>query len=159
MSAVKTMNVVVRSASPADAALLAKLRFELRASLHDVREDETSFRERCTRWMQQRLVPDGCWRCWIAECDGVIVGSVWVQLIEKIPNPIAAPECFVYLTNFFVEPEQRGKGIGSQLLAAVLSWSRSNDAELVLLWPTERSKPLYERHGFVAADDFMELVL
>ncbi|HEY3582021.1 MAG TPA: GNAT family N-acetyltransferase [Pyrinomonadaceae bacterium] len=152
-------NVTVRSATPDDAAMLARLRFDLRASLHQLREDEAEFIQRCTRWMSERLNERSKWRCWIAEREGTTIGAVWVQLIEKIPNPIASPECYVYLTNFFVQPEHRGEGIGSRLLDAALSWSKSNNAELVLLWPTERSKTLYARHGFVAADDFMELVL
>ena len=156
---VEFANVNVRSATPDDAPMLAKLRFELRASLHELREDEAAFVERCTRWMSERLSKADRWRCWIAEREGIVIGAVWVQLIEKIPNPIAAPECYVYLTNFYVRPERRGNGVGSQLLDAALSWSKSNKAELVLLWPTERSKTLYARHGFVAADDFMELVL
>ena len=159
MSATEFFIVILREAMPNDAAMLAKLRFELRASLHELREDEAAFVERCVSWMRERLSARRNWRCWIAERDGAIIGSVWVQLIEKIPNPIAAPESYVYLTNFYVRPEHRSHGIGSQLLDAALSWSRSNNAELVLLWPTERSKTLYERHGFVAADDFMELVL
>ena len=149
----------VRLATPDDAAMLAQLRLNLRASLHELREDEAAFVERCTRWMSERLSEADRWRCWIAEREGTVLGAVWVQLIEKIPNPIAAPESYVYLTNFFVQPEHRGAGVGSQLLDAALSWSKSNNAELVLLWPTERSKTLYARHGFVTADDFMELVL
>ena len=159
MVVVEFANVTVRSAMPDDAALLARLRFELRAALHELREDEAEFIERCTRWMRERLNDGGRWRCWIAEREGTTIGAVWVQLIEKIPNPIAAPECYVYLTNFYVRPEERGQGFGSQLLAEALSWTRSNNAELVLLWPTERSKSLYARHGFVTADDFMELTL
>ena len=159
MSAVEAAKITVRLAAPDDAALLAQLRFDLRASLHELREDEAAFRERCTRWMRERLSECGRWRCWIAEREGTVVGSVWVQLIEKIPNPIASPECYVYLTNFYVRPEERGQGVGSQLLAEALRWSSSNNAELVLLWPTERSKSLYARHGFVVADDFMELTL
>ena len=152
-------NVSVRLASPEDAAMLAKLRFDLRASLHEIREAEAEFVARCTRWMQERLAPGGYWRCWIAESENVQVGSVWVQLIEKIPNPIAQPESYVYLTNFYVRPEHRSKGVGAKLLSEALAWSRSEKAELVLLWPTERSRSLYARHGFLPADDFMELVL
>jgi GNAT superfamily N-acetyltransferase len=159
MSAVEAADVMVRLASPADAALLARLRFDLRASMHETHEENDAFSERCTRWMSERLAHEGRWRCWIAEYDGALVGGVWVQLIEKIPNPIAEPESYVYLTNFYVRPEHRSKGVGAKLLAAALTWSRENRAELVLLCPTERSKPLYARHGFVAADDFMELVL
>jgi GNAT superfamily N-acetyltransferase len=164
MAAAEFADVTIRLATPDDAAMLAKLRFDLRASLHELREDEAAFVERCASWMRERLRPerverDDRWRCWIAERDGAMVGSVWVQLIEKIPNPIAALESYVYLTNFYVRPEHRGHGIGSHLLEAAVSWSRSNNAELVLLWPTERSKTLYERHGFLPADDFMELML
>lgn len=159
MGAGEAADVTIRLASPADAALLATLRFELRASMHETHEDEAVFVERCTRWMSERLARDGHWHCWLAEFEHALVGSVWVQLIEKIPNPIAAPENYVYLTNFFVRPEHRSKGVGSKLLAEALAWSRANKAELVLLWPTERSKALYARHGFVSADDFMELVL
>jgi len=159
MSAAESAKVKVRLASPADAATLARLRFDLRASMHEIREDEAEFVDRCTRWMTERLREDSRWRCWIAESEGVQVGSVWVQLIEKIPNPIAEPEHYVYLTNFYVRLEHRSKGAGSKLLSEALAWSRSQNAELVLLWPTERSKSLYARHGFLPADDFMELVL
>ena len=159
MSAAETRNVTIRLATPADAAELARLRFELRSSLHQTHEVEAVFRERCGRWMSDRLRDDRRWRCWIAEADGAVAGAVWVQLIEKIPNPIAAPEQYVYLTNFYVLPERRGLGVGTQLLSEALAWSRSREAELVLLWPTEKSKRLYERHGFVTAEDFMELVL
>jgi GNAT superfamily N-acetyltransferase len=159
MRAVPAADVTIRLASPADAAMLATLRFELRASLHETHEDEVVFIERCALWMRARLARDGHWRCWLAEYESVLIGCVWVQLIEKIPNPIAEPESYVYLTNFYVRPEYRSKGVGSKLLSAVVDWSRQNNAELVLLWPTERSKALYERHGFVPADDFMELVL
>ena len=159
MNPAESTNVNVRLASPADAATLAKLRFDLRASMHEIHEQEAEFVDRCTRWMQERLRADGRWRCWIAESENVQIGNIWVQLIEKIPNPIAEPEHYVYLTNFYVRPEHRSKGVGSRLLAEALAWSRSKNAERVLLWPTERSKPLYERHGFLPADDFMELVL
>jgi GNAT superfamily N-acetyltransferase len=152
-------NVNVRLATEADAALLAKLRLELRAAMYELREDKLEFIERCTGWMQKRLASQERWNCWIAECDASPVGSVWVQLIEKIPNPVSEPEYYVYLTNFYVSEEYRGKGIGSKLLAEALAWSRSKNAELVLLWPSERSKPLYLRHGFLPADDFMELML
>jgi hypothetical protein len=43
------------------------------------------------------------------------------------------------------------------MLAAVLAWAKSENAQMVLLWPTERSKPFYLRHGFSFADDSMQL--
>ena len=150
--------IEIRLASQNDAAMLARLRLELRSSSHTVVENEQEFLVRCESWMDERLRNGGQWRCWIAERQTIAVGAVWVQLVEKIPNPVAEPEYYVYLTNFYVRAEYRGEGIGSRLLAAVLEWSKSKNAEKVILWPTERSKPFYRRHGFSFADDVMQLV-
>jgi len=150
------MKVEIRFANERDAATLARLRYELRSSLHEVVESEATFVSRCAQWMKERLRDDSNWRCWIAEGESTPVGAVWAQLVEKIPNPIAEPESFVYLTNFYVRAEHRGEGIGSMLLTAVLDWAKSSNAQAVILWPTERSRPLYLRHDFSAADDLME---
>jgi GNAT superfamily N-acetyltransferase len=153
------MDVGIRLASENDAATLARLRLELRSSSHKLIENEQAFLVRCESWMNERLRKGSQWRCWIAERQAIAVGAVWAQLVEKIPNPVAEPECYVYLTNFYVREEYRSEGIGSRLLAAVLEWSKSKNAEKVMLWPTERSKPFYLRHGFSFADDVMHLPL
>src|SRR4051794_4315262 len=119
--------VEVRLATELDALMLARLRYEFRSSFHEVIEHDVSFVERCTVWMQERFRKDTQWKCWIAECGQTPVGNVWAQLVEKIPNPIAEPEQYVYVTNFYVRPEHRGNGIGSKLLSAVLAWSRSQN--------------------------------
>lgn len=147
----------IRLASAADAMVLARLRYELRASTRKVVEDDAIFVERCALWMEERLGNETSWKCWIAEWQGTAVGNVWAQLIEKIPNPMSESEYYVYLTNFYVREKHRGKGIGTRLLSAVLDWSRSKNAEAVILWPTERSKAFYLRNGFSFADDLMQL--
>jgi GNAT superfamily N-acetyltransferase len=150
-------DVVIRTATASDAKLLARLRYELRSSFHEVLENEATFIERCTQWMQERLISDGPWKCWIAEQQQTPVGSIWVQLVEKIPNPVAESEHYVYLTNFYVREQYRGKGIGSMLLSEALAWSKDKNAQTIILWPTERSKGLYLRHGFSPGADLMRL--
>lgn len=149
------MKVEIRPATEKDAVTLARLRYELRSATHEVVEDEQPFLARCESWMSERLGKGSQWHCWIAERQAIAVGAVWAQLVEKIPNPIAEPESYVYLTNFYVREEYRGEGIGSRMLAAVLEWSKSRNAQMVILWPTERSKTFYSRHGFSLADDVM----
>jgi GNAT superfamily N-acetyltransferase len=152
-----TAMVEVRLACETDALTLARLRYEFRASFHHVIENEVSFVERCRVWMQQQLATDSHWKCWIAECGQTPVGNVWAQLVEKIPNPIAEPEQYVYVTNFYVRAEHRDQGIGLKLWSAVLAWSQSQNVHTVILWPTERSKSFYSRQGFTIADDIMQL--
>ncbi len=149
------MKVEIRLASEKDVATLARLRHELRSASRETVEGEQAFLLRCETWMMERLGKGGQWQCWIAESEAQAVGAVWAQVIEKIPNPTGEAECYVYLTNFYVREEYRGEGIGSQLLAAVLEWSKSENAQMVILWPTERSKPFYLRHGFTFAEDLI----
>ena len=151
--------VKVRMASETDALTLAMLRYEFRSKFHQVREDESAFVERCTVWMRERLRSESLWKCWIAESQDTAVGDVWIQLVEKIPNPIEEPEFYISLTNFYVREQYRSHGVGSMLLSEILKWVKSTNLKTVILWPTERSKPFYLRHGFATAEDIMQLSL
>ena len=108
--------------------------------------------------MRRELAPGGAWQCWVAADDDVAVGQIWLQLLTKIPNPVGERHRHAYISNLFVVPEARG-GIGKQLLAAALEWAKEQAVDRVILWPTERSRTLYERHGFVRLGDVMELTL
>jgi GNAT superfamily N-acetyltransferase len=138
----------VRRATAADAAVLADLRFAFRSALTAPVESKTEFVGRCVPWMQVRLGDNTRWRTWILDDDTAPIGAVWLQLIEKLPNPGLERELHGYVTNLFVLPEHRGRGGGSLLLDALLSECRTLGVDNVFLWPTPKSRPLYERHGF-----------
>ena len=150
-------------ASSSDARDLTRLRFALRSRPTNV-ESERAFLDRCSSWMSKALTKEN-WRCWIVEDNDAVVGALWLQLIEKIPNPVAEPECHGYITNFFIAESARGKGLGSRLLAEVLNWCREQRSpkgrliNSIVLWPTERSRSLYIRHGFNVSSDVLELKL
>lgn len=150
-----TATVSIRAATPADIPRLAFLRYEFRRVRAPANETELEFRARCEAWMHARLGNDQ-WRCWVAEHDGVIVGNVWVSLMEKMPNPVVEPEEHAYVTNFFVLDEARGQGVGSLMLGAALAWCEARGVQAAILWPTERGRPLYERHGFSAKGEVMQ---
>ncbi len=150
--------IQIRVATESDAPLLARFRYELRSAAEMI-ETEAQFIERCTVWMRDRLYSDSSWRCWIAESSEVLCGNIWALLVEKIPNPAAETECYLYVTNFYVREEFRGRGTGTMLLSEALTWAKSKYAHTAILWPRERSKSLYLRHGFGAADDLMQLVI
>src|SRR5215211_3126591 len=110
------VKITIRLAVESDAHLLARFRYDFRSSLNPASENEEEFVKRCSIWMRARLRANSCWRCWIAERDQTPVGNLWMQLIEKIPNPTVEPECHAYVTNFYVQQEVRSKGIGTMLL-------------------------------------------
>jgi GNAT superfamily N-acetyltransferase len=147
----------IRLATCLDAPRLAELREEFRTSLAPHVQPEEGFLARCTAWMASRLPQRDVWRCWITETDNDgPVGMVWIQFLEKLPNPVAEPELHGYLTSFYVRPGARGHGLGSALLQAALGACRERGCESVFLWPTPRSRPLYLRFGFTEQAGMLE---
>ena len=157
-SVTESIQNYIRCATPTDADALAQLRYALRASTGRATEPRADFIKRCSVWMKNHL-QSPAWQCWVAEINGQVIGAVWLQLVEKIPNPRSEAEHHAYLTNFFIQQEARGRGIGSQLLRAALDWCQTREVHAVILWPTERSRSLYERFGFAVRDDIMELII
>jgi GNAT superfamily N-acetyltransferase len=79
---------------------------------------------------------------WIAECDGVPVGSV--LMLEK-SNEVTNLHCM------FVHPKFRGKRVGHHLLEKCMSWARESGyqkIELRTLGVLDKAKRLYEMNGF-----------
>ncbi len=147
---------IVRPAERRDVPALARLRFEFRAGHDAPVESEADFLARCASWMTARLAPGGSWRCWLAEEAGRAVGTVWLQRIEKLPNPVAEAESHGYVSSLYVVPSSRGAGLGSRLLGACLGACQVEEMDAVILWPTPRSRSLYLRHGFAVREDLLE---
>jgi GNAT superfamily N-acetyltransferase len=148
--------IAVRLASPGDATVLAEMRYAFRSELAEPTEPETHFLERATRWLADRLGGD-VWTGWIACASGDPVGLVLVQLVEKVPNPVPEAENIGYVSSLYVRPRWRGRGIGGRLLTTALGFCRRSGVDNVVLWPSPRSIPLYQRHGFRSVGEVMEL--
>src|SRR6266550_9246032 len=125
----------IRLARSVDCRALAELRYRFRAEDELVTETKSQFVRRCTSWMKKRFRAGSWpWRCWVSDDGKRLVGHVCVQLFEKIPNPVNEPELHAYITNFYVVPEMRDKGLGKRLLNKALSWCRSRGTDAVILW-------------------------
>jgi GNAT superfamily N-acetyltransferase len=80
---------------------------------------------------------------WIVLVDGQVAGSV---ALRDAGNGVYV------LKRMYVDPSQRGRGIGKRLLTTALDWARGNGAAVVSLDTTERmvaARGLYEAAGFV----------
>jgi GNAT superfamily N-acetyltransferase len=130
--------------------MLATLRFEFRSRTKPPVESAAAFVPRCVDWMRPRIADGAAWRVWV-------LGNIWLEIVEKLPNANVEAELHGYVTNFFVRPEHRNAGAGSRLLQAVLDECRRSEVDSVFLWPSERSRPLYERFGFVHPSEMLVL--
>lgn len=79
------------------------------------------------------------------------VGAVWLALVPRVPRPGAARRVSGDLQSLFVEPEHRGLGIGTALVAAAADHARHLGAVPVTVHANDAALPLYERAGFRAS--------
>jgi GNAT superfamily N-acetyltransferase len=150
----------IRPAGFGDAGALARLRHVLYSEYGPAREPLEAYTARFAAFVRDAIASDA-WRIWVAELDGRVVGGMWLQLVERVPRPGedrgALP--IGYLTNVFVDPELRDDGLGSRILREVVTWARARGVEEIIVWPSERSFPFYERAGFSRSPDPLVLYL
>ena len=150
--------MIVRAAVRGDAPALARLRWRCRTDAGEsTAETLDQFLLRCERWMAERLSGSDRWRCWAAVEGGRPVGCIWLEFLEKVPNPSSEPEEHAYVTMLYVEPGHRRDGLGGALLDAAVGECRSRALDCALLWSTPASLALYCRHGFAPDDEVLVL--
>jgi GNAT superfamily N-acetyltransferase len=144
-------DAVIRRADDSDLSAISRLRREWTQELEGELGDP-GFEERLAAWFAQeserRIV-------WLAEVDGRPVGMMNLAVFERMPRPGRPPNRWGYLGNAFVLAGYRDRGIGAQLIDAVLDYADGNGFVRVVLSPTCRSVPFYERAGFGSASALM----
>jgi GNAT superfamily N-acetyltransferase len=85
-------------------------------------------------------------RCWVAEIDGVMAGSIF---LTDDGGGLSR------LRLLYVEPFARGLGIGDTLVATCIGFARQVGYEAIWLWThtiLESARRIYAAHGFEVTD-------
>ena len=142
---------VIRIAGAADAPALAALRRAWTAEQYGPVDDE-GFEARFLDWYERESARRVCW---LAAVPGEAVGMMNLAVFERMPGPGWDAGSWGYLSNAFVLAAYRDQGIGSLLLRALLVYADEHDCVRVVLHPSERAIPFYERLGFSADDSLL----
>ena len=114
--------------------------------------EDPGFEERFDAWLlteqEQRLI-------WLGFVDGAPVGMVNVLVFTRMPKPGRGPSRWGYLANFYVRREHRNSGIGAAMLQALTDHADHAGFVRIVLSPSDRSIPYYERAGFREAYDLL----
>jgi DNA-binding MarR family transcriptional regulator/GNAT superfamily N-acetyltransferase len=89
---------------------------------------------------------------WVAEQDGAIVGSIFVAPSEGI-------EGSAQLRMLYVEPQARGQGVGTALVAQAVGFARANGFERMRLWThtiQDSARRIYAAAGFAVVETMPE---
>jgi len=145
----------IRKASKADSKWILHHRIEM---FKDMGESEESLIE--TTKLTERYLEDDWtedYLYFIIEDDSTVVGGCGISTF-RIPPQLSQPSgIYAYLSNMFIEPEYRGKGIGRELVDFVVDFCRKEKIGLLFLHASDKGLPLYQSLGFVSSDRLMHL--
>ena len=142
--------MLVREAAREDGPELARLRWEFRAEDQPGRS-LPEFILQFETWFQEALASRS-WTVAVADSgSGLLQGCMYLHSIHKVPVPGGVHRFWGYVTNAYVAPEHRGKGIGRKLLDHLVDAARARGFEFLIVWPSRQSVEFYQRAGFRSA--------
>ena len=95
-------------------------------------------------WVRPRL-EDERYLGWMVEDDGKVIGGAGIWLQDFPPHWMDAEPVRAYLLNFYVDPEQRGRGLAQRLLDLTMEETRRLGIKVVTLHASKFGRPIYAR--------------
>ncbi len=145
-----TVTAAVRRAAASDLEAIVALRMAFERATRDSGSlDEAERRAEIASLLGPDLMA-GRLLCWMAEEGGRAVAQAALRILGRGEGE---------LLNVYTEPDCRGRGLGSSLVAAAVGEARSLGLSRLSLQPTEDSRRIYERAGFREAERGMVMDL
>ena len=97
------------------------------------------------------------WLATPADQPEMVVGGAGVQLQPILPRPVNPSTIGEgrqgTVVNVFTEPQWRRRGIAGLLIKEIITWSKDEHLDRLLLHASDEGRSVYERLGFIAGNE------
>ena len=126
----------------------------------DVSDDAFEILRAKARMRLKEWLDSGDYVGWLATPANqpeMVVGGAGVQLQPILPRPVNASTVGEgrqgTVVNVFTEPQWRRRGIAGLLIKEIITWSKDEHLDRLLLHASDEGRSLYERLGFIAGNE------
>lgn len=158
------MTVTIRTATAADARVLARLNQPVQALHANAQPDvfkPAAFTPELVAHYEALLARDAV-VVLLAEADGEPAGHAVTVIVERPETPFTHAFRYLQIDELTVEPAMQRRGIGTALVAEALGLARANDIHIVRLDVyafNETALAFYARQGFRTEKHRLEIDL
>jgi GNAT superfamily N-acetyltransferase len=147
----------IRRAGLNDASGLARLRWLWRTvERGEYGLSEAEFEAAFTHWWSARTVSH---IAYVAEDAGAVVGMAWLAVFDRMPQPRQLERLAGNVQSVFVLEAYRNRGTGRALVDAVITEAKLRGLGYLIVHPSMRAYPLYERLGFTETNTILHIDL
>ena len=115
-----------------------------------------TIRDNCYTYFRKALADNTC-DAVLAETVGECVGTGILFYYDSVPSAFNVTGKNAYITGMYVEPDYRGRGIGTAILNKVVETALKKEYKVIMLNASDMGKPMYEKMGFTKSVNGMIL--
>jgi len=150
----------IRRATTRDADIIAWHRARMFQDMGDVSEDafemlRANARSRLEQWIDKAHYIG--WLATPATEPEMIVAGAGVQLQPILPRPLDVSTIGEgqqgTIVNVFTEPQWRRRGIAGLLIKEIITWSKNEQIDRLVLHASDEGRSIYERLGFTESNE------
>lgn len=147
------MELTWHRARPEDIKLLTKIRIDiLRTEENNAPSADMSDILVQTYEYYKEVLQNDRIVSYLVFADEEVVGTGDLCITRVLPTPENLTGYQARIMNVYTHPEYRRQGIAYRTVALLLAESERRGISAITLEPTEMSRPLFEKFGFIAAE-------
>jgi GNAT superfamily N-acetyltransferase len=150
----------IRRATEQDADIIAWHRARMFQDMGDVSGDAFEMLRTKARLRLKEWLGSGDYIGWLAtptDKPEMVVGGAGVQLQPILPRPLNASTIGEgrqgTIVNVFTESLWRRRGIAGRLVQEIITWSKREQIDRLILHASDDGRSVYERLGFIAGEE------